>query len=110
MRSDLDIHNDIGSILAAIAPEGACQVIMRAKLSSELDTCQYEYDAVYEQGNTTWFTAGGRANTDMLALLVELRRWYIKNKLTAGHTAWDSCEVRLDLAKVKINFTFTYPE
>jgi hypothetical protein len=59
--------------LFEIAPSGACKIIMRAQLSQELDSCEYEYDYIDEQGNVAWFTAGGRANTDMLDLLTELR-------------------------------------
>ena len=59
MRSDDDIYNDIGGILCEIAPGGACKVIMRAQLSQELDSCEYEYDYIDERGNVAWFTAGG---------------------------------------------------
>lgn len=109
MRSDNDIYNDIGGILFEIAPNGACKIIMRAQLSQELDSCEYEYDYIDEQGNVAWFTAGGRANTDILDLLTELRSWYLENKLTAGLPAWSGCEVTLDLVKVKISIDFIYP-
>ena len=109
MRSDDDIYNDIGGILFEIAPSGACKIIMRAQLSQELGSCEYEYDYIDEQGNVAWFTAGGRANTDMLDLLIELRSWYVENKLTAGLSAWCGCEVTLDLVKAKISIDFIYP-
>lgn len=109
MRSDDDIYNDIGGILFEIAPDGACKIIMRAQLSQELDSCEYEYDYIDEQGNVAWFTAGGRANTDILDLLTELRSWYVENKLTGGLPAWSGCEVTLDLVKVKISIDFIYP-
>lgn len=110
MRSDDDIYNDIGGILFGIAPVSACKVIMRAKLSQELDSCEYEYDYIDEESNASWFTAGGRANTDILELLIELRSWYFVNKLTGGLPAWSGCEVTLDLVKVKITIDFIYPE
>jgi hypothetical protein len=109
MRSDDDIYNDIGSILFQIAPDGACKIIMRAQLSQELDSCEYEYDYIDKQGNVAWFTAGGRANTDILALLTELRSWYVENKLTGELPAWSGCEVTLDLVEVKISIDFVYP-
>lgn len=109
MRNDDDIYNDIGSILFEIAPGGACKVIMSARLSQELDSCEYEYDYIDEQGDVAWFTAGGRANTDIFDLLTELRSWYVNNKLTGGQPAWTGCEVTLDLVKVKISIDFVYP-
>lgn len=109
MRSDDDIYNDIGRLLFEAAPKAACKVIMRAKLSRELDSCEYEYDYVDEQGNSFWFTAGGRTNLNILDLLVELRSWYVKNKLTAEMPVWTGCEVTLDLVKVKISINFIYP-
>ncbi|KTB56531.1 hypothetical protein AO067_02985 [Pseudomonas viridiflava ICMP 13104] len=109
MRNDSEIYNDMGAVLVAIAPKDACKVIMRAKLSEELDTCSYEYDYIDDHGKSAWLTAGGRANTDMLDLLVELRKWYIKNKLTADLPAWNGCEVTLDLANEKLGIDFTYP-
>lgn len=109
MRSDDDIYNDIASILFEVAPGGACKVIVRVRLSQELDSCEYEYDYIDEQGNVAWFTAGGRANTDILELLTELRSWYVENKLTGGQSAWSGCEVILDLVKVKISIDFVYP-
>jgi hypothetical protein len=110
MRSDSDIYNDIGAILFDVAPKGACKVVMRAQLAQELDTCEYEYDFVDEQGNVSWFTAGGRANTDMLKLLVELRHWYFENKLTAGMSVWNGCEVTIDLVGGKIGVEFIYSQ
>ena len=57
---------------------------MRTQLSQELDSCEYEYDYIDEQGNIAWFTAGGRANKGILDLLTELRSWYVENKITGG--------------------------
>lgn len=79
---------------------------MQAQLSMELDTCKYKYDFIDEHGEISWFTGGGRANTDMLKLLTELRQWYIDNKLTAGAAAWNGCEVVLDLVNTKIGIDF----
>ncbi|MFF7707579.1 hypothetical protein [Pseudomonas sp. NPDC007930] len=108
MRSDDDIYNDIGGVLIEVAPAGACKIIMRVQLSQELDSCEYEYDYIDEQGVVAWFTAGGRANTDILKLLTELCSWYVENKLTGGLPAWSGCEVILDLVKVKISIDFIY--
>lgn len=110
MRSDSDIYNDIGAILFDVAPKGACKVVMRAQLAQELDTCEYEYDFVDERGNVSWFTAGGRANTDMLKLLVELRHWYFENKLTGGMSVWSGCGVTIDLVGGKGEVEFIYSQ
>jgi hypothetical protein len=109
MRDDTDIHHDIGQLLANLAPEGARAVIMRARLSHALDACQYEYDCVDEQGNTDWFTAGGRANADMLSLLIALRRWHEGSIPTAPQCAWSGCDVTLHLDTMKLHITFIYP-
>ncbi|MDU9393750.1 hypothetical protein [Pseudomonas sp. zfem002] len=95
MRSDDDIYNDLGGVLLQVAPEGSCKIIMRAKLSKGLDSC--ECDCIHEGDNVSWFTAGGRANTDMLGLLIELRRWCFNNKPAGGLPLWGGCEVVLNL-------------
>lgn len=61
-----------------------------------------------EQDNAAWFTAGGRANREILELLVELRTWHIKNGLTGGLAIWNDCEVTLDLIKKNLNIKIIY--
>jgi len=108
MRNDSDIYNDIGAVLLKIAPKGSCRILMRASLSRDSDSCEYEYDSVDNEGKASWFTAGGRANMDMLGYLVELQNWYVENKLTSGLPVWCGCEVTLDLESMKININFSY--
>jgi hypothetical protein len=108
MRNDSEIYNRIGEILMGAAPEGARKIIARAKLSKDLDSCEYEYDYIDEQGEASWFTVGGRVNTEMLSLLVELRCWYVENNLAAGLPVWDGCEITINLEEVKIAINFIY--
>jgi len=108
MRNDSDIYNDIGAILLKIAPRGSCKIVMRANLSQDSDSCEYEYDSVDNAGETSWFTAEGRANMDMLGCLVELQKWYVENKLTSGLPVWRGCQVKLNLDSMKISIDFSY--
>ncbi|MDN0122581.1 hypothetical protein QVN60_05115 [Yersinia aleksiciae] len=110
MRNDQEIYKDIGTILYSIAPDEAKKVIMRAELSPENDHCEYEYDYIDDSGESSWFTAGGRANTDMLRHLVELRTYYVENNLTNGRPAWRGCEVTLDVERMKLGIEFRYED
>ena len=102
--------NEIGSLLYGIAPDDAQKIIMRASLSDESDTCEYEYDYIDNENTLKWLTAGGGANTNMLHNLVELQNYYIENNLTNGLPVWKSCEATLDLEKMQINIHFKYED
>lgn len=108
MRNEQDIYKDIGTILFSIAPDVAKKIIMRAELSPEDDHCEYEYDYIDEENKTNWITAGGRTNTDMLRLLVELRSLYVQHNLTNGRPGWHGCEVMFDIEKIKLSINFHY--
>lgn len=110
MRNDQEIYKDIGTVLYSIAPDEAKKIIMRAELSPENDHCKYEYDYLNAADEIQWLTAGGRANTDILRYLVELRNYYIENNLTNGRPAWHGCEVTLDIEKMKLNIDFRYDD
>ncbi|MDX5628476.1 MULTISPECIES: hypothetical protein [unclassified Brenneria] len=111
MRADQEIYNDIGSILLAVVPDGASKVIMRAELSPENDHCKCEFDYVDKySGNTNWFSAGARANSDLLDLLVELRNYFIANFRTQEKTFWHGCEVTVDVETLKIHIDFKYDD
>ena len=110
MKTDQEIYNNIGVLLYDIAPHGAKKINMRANLSVEGNTCEYEYDYIDNENLLKWFTAGGVANTKMLHYLVELRNYYIENNLTNDLPIWKGCEVTLDLEKMKINIDFKYED
>lgn len=108
MRNDQEIYKDIATILLSIAPDEAKKIIVRAELSQENDNCEYEYDYLNIRNETKWLTAGGRANTDMLYCLVELRHYYVENNLTNGRPAWSGCEITFDIESMKLNIDFRY--
>ncbi|EMC8778472.1 hypothetical protein VMZ82_001292 [Providencia rettgeri] len=110
MKTEQEIYNEIGSLLYGIAPDGAQKIIMRASLSPEGDTCEYEYDYIDNENALKWLTAGGIANTNMLHNLVELQSYYIKNNLTNGLPVWKGCEITLNLETMKINIDFKYED
>ncbi|MEQ5094379.1 hypothetical protein [Proteus terrae] len=108
MKTDQEIYNNIGTLLYNIAPNEAKKINMRANLSVEGNTCEYEYDYLDNENSLKWFTAGGVANTHMLHNLVELRNYYIEHNLTNDLPIWKGCEVTLDLETMKINIDFKY--
>ena len=110
MRNDQDVYKDIGTILYSIAPDEALKIIMRAELSPENDHCEYEYDYLDRDGKSVGFAAGGKANTNMLHCLVELRNFYINNNLTNGRPGWSGCEITFDIEKMKLGIDFKYED
>lgn len=111
MRTDQEIYNDIGSILLAIVPDDASKVIMRAELSPENDHCKCEFDYVDKRTmNINWFTAGAKASSDLLDLLVELRNYFVANFKSQEKPFWHGCEVTVDIETLKINIDFKYDD
>ncbi|MGG7448518.1 hypothetical protein ACQ3G7_20880 [Kosakonia oryzendophytica] len=109
MRTDQEIYNDIGSILLAVVPDTGSKVIMRAELSPENDHCKCEFDYVDKlTGKMNWFSAGARANSDLLDLLVELRNYFLANFNSQEKPFWHGCEVTVDVESLKINIDFKY--
>ncbi|MEY0491467.1 hypothetical protein [Proteus terrae] len=110
MKTDQEIYNNIGTLLYNIAPNEAKKINMRANLSVEDNTCEYEYEYDYldNENSLKWLTAGGVANTQMLHNLVELRNYYIEHNLANDLPIWKGCEVTLDLETMKINIDFKY--
>lgn len=106
---DNELYSEIGRILFESAPEDAQTILLDAELSAENDHAKFLYDYVNKRGEKTWFLPGTPA-TDGLLLdkLVELRRFYIKQDVTVGQSAWHGCLVTVDLEKMKINFEYRY--
>lgn len=109
MRSDQDIYNDIGALLLAVAPENASKIILRAVLSPESDHCKCEFDYVDKiTGGINWFSAGMKANSDLLDLLVELRGFFVDNFKSQEKPFWHGCEITVNVETSKINIDFKY--
>lgn len=59
------------------------------ELFPEGDGCKYEFYYVDFSGKLDWFDPDGGAMRDLTEQLVELRTYYIENKLTNGRSAWN---------------------
>ncbi|WP_272656424.1 MULTISPECIES: hypothetical protein [unclassified Providencia] len=108
---ELDVlHNRIGQLLVNAGPKNSRKLIVFAALSSEGDSCEYEYDYVDADGLEDWFIPDKNASYDLRLLLVELREYYIKNNLTNGLPVWSKCKIVVDLETMKINIDFKYED
>jgi len=79
---DQDIHQRIGQILFNCGPSNALELIVRAEIFPENDGGKYEFDYLDESGNLDWFDPDGRAIADLTDALVELKKYFIDNKMT----------------------------
>jgi len=107
---DQDIHQRIGQILFNCGPSNALKLIVRAEIFPENDGGKYEFDYLDESGNLDWFDPDGRAIADLTDALVELKKYFIDNKMTNGMTVWSKCEITLDVPKEKINIRVQYDD
>jgi hypothetical protein len=101
---DSEIYREIGQLLYDAAPKDARNIIMRAKLSSEGDHAQLEFDYTNPAGATSWFTGGGALNTKLLDLLVALRDFFVSQ----NQPRWTQCEFTLDTQTGKFGMNFKY--
>lgn len=109
--SELDaFHHKIGQLLVDAGPDNADRIIVRANLSVDGESCEYEYDYIDYDGNINWFVPDGLASHDLRLLLVEMRKLHIKEKMTNGKLAWTECEIEVDVRNNKINIDFKYEE
>lgn len=104
------LHNRIGQLLVDTGPEDAQKILVRATLSPEGDTCEYEYDYIDNEGHEDWFLPDAHTSYDLRLLLVELRKYYVENNLTNDHPTWNGCLLTVDLEKMKINIEFKYED
>lgn len=102
------LYNKIGQLLFNIAPDGAKKITMEASLSSENDHCKFQYEYVDENNELKWFTGGGKANSEMVSYLVELKKYFLNNNLTNGNPIWTGCIAIVDVENSKISIEFKY--
>lgn len=110
MSSEQEIYQKIGQILLNAGPDEAKKIIVRAEPFPEGDGCKYEFDYVDAAGELDWFSPDGRATGDLTDIIVELRTYYVENNLTNGRPAWLSCEVTLDVERMKLGIEFRYAD
>lgn len=103
-----DLHNKIGQLLVDAGPSDAEEIIARAKLPLDGESCEYEYDYLDGQGKKDWFVPDKLASHHLRLLLVKMRDFYIQNNMTNGKPAWISCEITVDIPAAKINISFQY--
>ncbi|WP_035061213.1 hypothetical protein [Andreprevotia chitinilytica] len=104
MGLDEKLYQEIAQVLVNVAPEDAEQIFVRAELSAEDDHCKFEFDYSDQAGNIKWFTGGGKANSQLLELLVQLRKFWISQ----GQSKWKGCEIKFDVNKSKIQMNFKF--
>ena len=105
---DQVLYQKIGQLLVDAGPADAQKLIVRAELFSEADGGNYEFDYVNRLGDLNWFDPDGRAVGDLTELLVELREYYVENKLTAGEPVWTGCVISLDVNEMRFGVEFVY--
>ncbi|HHB7050235.1 TPA: hypothetical protein ACN7KQ_001183 [Klebsiella pneumoniae] len=104
------LHSKIGQLLVNTGPKNAKEIIARAKLSLDGESCEYEYDYIDQEDNEDWFVPDKLASYDLRLLLVEMRDFYIKKNMTNGKSAWTSCEIIVDIPAAKIYISFQYDD
>lgn len=106
-----DIYLKIGQVLLDTSPETASKVIVEAELSPENDHCKLLFDYVDQHGNQDWFSpVGVQVDTDLFNCLVELRKIYICQGLTAELPVWSGCVMTLDVVAGKLKVEFKYEQ
>jgi hypothetical protein len=106
------LHSKIGQLLVDTGPKNAKEIIARAKLSLDGQSCEYEYEYDYidQEDNEDWFVPDKLASYDLRLLLVEMRDFYIKNNMTNGKSTWTSCEIIVDIPAAKVCISFQYDD
>lgn len=106
-----DIYLKIGRVLLDTSPETASKVIVEAELSPENDHCKLLFDYVDQHGNQDWFSpVSVQVDTDLFNCLVELRKIYIHQEMTAGLPVWNGCVMSLDVIAGKLTVDFRYEQ
>ncbi|MCU6678633.1 hypothetical protein [Leclercia tamurae] len=109
--SELDVlHNKIGQLLVNAGPADAKTIIARAKLARDGESCEYEYDYIYQQDNEDWFVPDKLASYHLRLLLVNLRDYYMQNNMTNGKAPWTGCDITIDIPAEKISINLKYDE
>lgn len=106
--TDQEIYKKIGQLLVDAGPLDAKKIVVRAEIFPEGDGGKYEFDYIDDTGKLNWFDPDGRAVGDLTELLVELRKYFITNELTAGIGIWSGCEISLAVERMKLSVEFIY--
>lgn len=82
--------------------------MVRAEVFPEYDRGKYEFDYIYETDKLNFFDPDDWAVGDLTELLVQLRKYFVTNKLTSGIGIWSGCEISLVVEKMKLGVEFIY--
>jgi hypothetical protein len=82
---DVDVCRQIGQLLYDAAPVRSRSIIMRAQLADDEDQAKFEFDAVAENGESSWFLGSASLNGKLLELLLEHRRFFLSRNQPNGN-------------------------
>ncbi|MBU9377642.1 hypothetical protein KTE28_25240 [Burkholderia multivorans] len=101
---DVDICKEIGQLLYDAAPAGSHSIVMRARLAGDDDQAKFEFDAVAENGDSSWFLGSAGLNSRLLELLREHRRFFVSQ----NQPKWKLFIVVVDVDKGRFSLELKY--
>ena len=106
--TEQEIYQKVAQLLVYAGPLDARTIVVRAEVFPEGDGGKYEFDYIDDTNKLNWFDPDGRGVGYLTALLVELRKYFINNKLTTGFDIWSNCEISLAVETMQLGIEFTY--
>ncbi|WP_141248863.1 hypothetical protein [Pseudomonas sp. HAR-UPW-AIA-41] len=107
--SENDIYNRIAVILKEITPSNSTQTVCTAELSVNNDHAKISYDYIDNSGVKDWFIpATASADSELLDLFVELRKFFIHNNYCTAENPWSSCTVEFNFESNNIELSVKY--
>ncbi|ABO60016.1 hypothetical protein ABWH74_001536 [Burkholderia vietnamiensis] len=101
---DVDVCRQIGQLLYDAAPVRSRSIIMRAQLADDEDQAKFEFDAVAENGESSWFLGSASLNGKLLELLLEHRRFF----LSRNQPKWKLFTIIIDVEKRRFSLDLKY--
>ncbi|UEP22969.1 hypothetical protein [Burkholderia ambifaria] len=101
---DVDICKKMSRLLYDAAPAGSRSIVMRAQLAEDEDQAKFEFDAIAENGESSWFLGSASLNRKLLGLLVEHRRFFVSQ----NQPKWKSFALVVDVDKGRFSLDLKY--